>query len=108
MYQQDESRAGTVAPPLKAELPARRSSGLHYGFVALGLIILTIFVALGLGRHGYTCILPTMQSSLELTNTQTGELQTWNMFGYMITVVFAGVLATRFGARIVISVALLI
>ena len=76
--------------------------------MVLALSVLTVFIVSGPGRHGYTCILPAMQTSLELTNTQTGELQTWNMLGYMITVVFAGLLATRFGPRVVISVALFI
>jgi len=49
-----------------------------------------------------------MQESLALTNTQTGELQSWNLLGYMLTVVFAGFLAARFGPRVVISVSLLV
>jgi MFS family permease len=49
-----------------------------------------------------------MQEGLHLSNTQTGELQTLNLLGYLVTVVFAGVLATRYGPRIVISVSLLV
>ncbi len=81
---------------------------MHYGFVVLALIVLAVFGSLGLARFGYTSILPAMQESLQLTNTQTGALQSWNLFGYLVTVVFAGVLAARFGPRIVISMALLI
>jgi predicted MFS family arabinose efflux permease len=80
----------------------------HYALVVLGLIVLAVFAALGLGRHGYTSLLPAMQDSLKLTNTQTGELQSWNLVGYLLTVVFAGVLATRFGPRIVIVGALIV
>jgi MFS family permease len=76
--------------------------------VVLALIVLAVFGALGLGRHGYTSVLPAMQDSLKLTNTQTGELQSWNLVGYLLTVVFAGVLAARFGSRLVISISLLI
>ncbi|MDE3091690.1 MAG: MFS transporter, partial [Chloroflexota bacterium] len=67
-----------------------------------------VFGGLGLARFGYTSILPAMQDSLKLTNTQTGELQSWNLVGYLLTVVFAGVLAARFGPRVVISISLLI
>ena len=90
---------------MKDEQPSKR---FHYGYVVLALIVLTTFGSLGLGRHGYTSVLPAMQESLKLTNTQTGELQSWNLVGYLLTVVFAGVLAARFGPRLVISVSLLV
>lgn len=80
----------------------------HYGLVVLALIILAVFSSLGLARFGYTSILPAMEDALKLTNTQTGELQSWNLVGYLLTVVFAGMLASRFGPRVVISVALLV
>lgn len=84
------------------------SSVRHYAWVVLGLIILAVFGSLGLARFGYTSVLPAMQHSLALSNTQTGELQSWNLLGYLLTVVFAGVLASRFGPRRVIAVALAI
>jgi MFS family permease len=74
----------------------------------LALIILAVFGSLGLARFGYTSILPAMQDSLQLTNRQTGELQSWNLVGYLVTVVFAGLLAARHGPRLVISAALLL
>lgn len=81
---------------------------VHYGMVVLAMIVLSVFGALGLARFGYTSILPAMQDALKLTNTQTGELQSWNLFGYMVAVVFAGMIAARYGPRVVISIALLI
>jgi MFS family permease len=72
------------------------------------LVILAVFSSLGLGRFGYSMVLPAMQKGLAITNTQTGELQSWNLVGYMVTVVGAGALASRFGPRIVISIALFI
>ncbi len=81
---------------------------LHYGILILALIVLAVFGSLGLGRFGYGIILPAMQDALKLTNTQTGELQSWNLVGYLLTVVFAGALAARYGPRAVISVSLLI
>jgi MFS family permease len=86
----------------------RPAARLHYGYVVLTLIVVAVFGSLGLGRHGYASVLPAMQDSLRLTNTQTGELQSWNLLGYLLTVVFAGFLAARFGPRVVISISLLV
>ncbi len=81
---------------------------LHYGIVVLALIVLAVFSALGLARFGYTSILPAMQQGLGLSNTQTGQLQTLNLLGYLLAVVPAGLLAARFGPRVVIAVSLLV
>jgi len=81
---------------------------VHYGLVVLALIVLAVFGSLGLARFGYTSILPAMQDGLKLTNTQAGELQSWNLLGYVLTAVFAGLLATRYSPRIVISTSLLL
>lgn len=81
---------------------------LHYGIIVLALIVLAVFCALGLARFGYTSILPAMQQGLGLSNTQTGQLQTLNLLGYLLAVVPAGLLAARFGPRIVIAVSLLV
>src|SRR3970040_2414812 len=88
--------------------PAGAAPRIHYGFVVLGLVILVVFSALGLARFGYTSILPSMQRALQLSNTQTGRLQSWNLVGYLVTVLVAGLLAARFGPRRVIAVALLV
>lgn len=81
---------------------------IHYGFFILALIVCSVFSSLGLARFGYTSILPAMQEGLQLTNTQTGALQTLNLIGYLLTVVFAGIFAARYGPRIVISLSLLV
>jgi MFS family permease len=81
---------------------------IHYGFSILALIVCSVFSALGLARFGYTSILPAMQEGLRLSNTQTGALQTFNLIGYLLTVVFAGIFAARYGPRIVIALSLLI
>jgi len=91
-------------PPSPTGAPGR----VHYGLVVLGLVILVVFSALGLARFGYTSILPAMQEALGLSNTQTGVLQSWNLVGYLVTVVVAGALAARFGPRMVIAVSLLV
>lgn len=83
-------------------------SRFHYGYIVLTMIVLAVFGSLGLARFGYSSILPAMQDGLKLTNAQTGELQSWNSVGYLLVVVFAGILASRYGPRIVISISLLI
>jgi MFS family permease len=80
----------------------------HYGVVVLAVLVLVVFAALGLGRFGYTSILPAMQAGLGLSNTQTGELQSWNLLGYLLAAVFAGLLATRHSPRLVIAAALFV
>ncbi len=84
----------------------RAAPRIHYGLIVLALIVLVVFGSLGLGRFGYTSILPAMQDGLKLTNTQAGELQSWNLVGYLVTVVLAGILAARYGPRVIISVSL--
>jgi MFS family permease len=79
----------------------------HYGIFVLVLIILAVFGSLGLGRFGYSIILPAMQDALKLTNTQTGELQSWNLVGYLLTVVLRGTRGALW-SRVVISISLLI
>ena len=49
-----------------------------------------------------------MQDSLRLSNVQTGTLQSWNLVGYLLTVVLAGMLSARYGPRVVIATSLLI
>lgn len=96
-----------IEPSTKSVL-SPTTSRLPYQWVVLALIVLAVFGSLGLARFGYTSILPAMQDGLQLTNTQTGQLQSWNLVGYLSTVVFAGLLATRFGPRLVITVSLFI
>jgi MFS family permease len=71
-------------------------------------IVLAVFGSLGLGRFGYTSILPAMRQALSLTETQTGLLQSWNLVGYVLAALFAGILAARYGPRVVICVSLLV
>ncbi len=106
----DRGCPSDLRPPADRPAPANGMSAgrLHYGLVVLALIVLTVFGGLGLGRFGYTSILPAMQEGLKLTNTQAGELQSWNLFGYLLAAAFAGLLAARYGPRVVISVSLFV
>lgn len=80
----------------------------HYGWVILIVTTLTILGCIGLARFGYTMILPSMQASLGLSNTQTGGLATGNFVGYLVLAVVGGFVASRYGPRRVIGVSLLL
>lgn len=88
-------------PPVDRRVP-------HYAWIVLALVVLSVFCALGLGRFGYSMVLPAMQQSLGLTNSQTGALQSWNLLGYMLAAAGSGVLASHIGPRPVIAGSLLL
>ncbi len=79
---------------------------LHYSWIVLGVGTLTVFGALGLGRFGYTVVLPSMQDGLSLSNTQAGVLATANLIGYLALSAIGGALASRYGPRTVITAGL--
>ena len=62
-----------------------------------------VFGALGLGRFGYSAILPSMQQSLDLSGAAAGSLASWNLAGYTIMAAVGGVLASKLGQRKVIT-----
>ena len=69
---------------------------------------LSVFGVLGLGRFGYTMVLPAMQKGLGLSNTLAGSLATANLVGYATMSLLGGVLAARFGTRAVVPLGLVI
>jgi len=85
--------------------PARR---IHYAWVVLAASVPVVFGALGLARFSYTVILPSMQQSLGLTNTQAGGLATANLIGYLAFSIVGGALAARYGPRRIVAVGLVL
>jgi MFS family permease len=83
-------------------------SRFHYAWVVLAIGTLAVFGALGLARFGYTVVLPTMQASLKLDNTQAGGLATANLIGYLALSAIGGALAARYGPRKVITLGLIL
>ena len=80
--------------------------GYRWAIVALGVLV--VFGCLGLARFGFTMILPAMKDGLSLTDVQAGDLAVGNMVGYLALSLLSGVLATRFGPRVVIGVSMLV
>ena len=81
---------------------------IHYSWLILAVGTFIVFGALGLGRFGYTIVLPAMQKDLRMDNTQAGLLATANLAGYLALSVIGGALASRYGSRIVITLGLVL
>jgi MFS family permease len=67
-----------------------------------------LFASLGLGRFSLGMMLPSMGEALSLSYSQMGFISTINFCGYLIAVLLCGILTTRLGPRVLISVALLL
>ena len=65
----------------------------------LGATIAIGLVVGGLGRFGYTLILPSIRDDLQLSYTQSGLLATTSFAGYLGAALAGGLLNTRFGVR---------
>lgn len=58
--------------------------------------LLIIVSCLGFGRFAFGMVLPNMQETLELTTTQVGFIGTANFIGYIIGIIFANILYTKY------------
>ncbi|HPD30876.1 MAG TPA: MFS transporter [Phycisphaerae bacterium] len=89
----------------QADNPIQRPA-LHYAWIVLAVGTLVVVGSLGLARFGYTMLLPSMQTALTMDNTKAGGLATANLAAYLALAVTGGVLASRYGPRIVITIGL--
>lgn len=78
----------------------------RYRWAVATTAFFAVFCAIGLGRFGYSAILPSMQEALGLTSAQAGSLASWNQAGYLVMALVGGVLASRFGPRAIVTVGL--
>jgi sugar phosphate permease len=81
---------------------------VHYGWIVVLTGMLATIGAHGFGRMAYTLILPEMCAGLGITFTKAGMLASGNLMGYLIFSLVGGILASRYGSRIVISLSLLL
>ncbi|MDX9785828.1 MAG: MFS transporter [Desulfobacterales bacterium] len=86
----------------------KNSIAPHYGWVIVWTGMAVLFSCLGLGRFSLGMLLPAMGTSLGLTYSQMGLISTGNFIGYMVSVVVAGIIAERIGARATITIGLLL
>ncbi|WP_404328210.1 MFS transporter [Mesobacillus maritimus] len=61
--------------------------------------MLTTTVVLAFARLSYGVVLPFMKDGLDISYQQAGYLGTTTSLGYLSTVVFAGILATKWGGK---------
>ncbi|MDP2840567.1 MAG: YbfB/YjiJ family MFS transporter, partial [Syntrophales bacterium] len=78
-----------------------KKSKFHYAWIVVGAGTIGVMGALGLGRFGYTVILPAMKDGLGLNYGQMGLLGTGNLIGYLFFSLLGGFLASRYGTKIV-------
>ena len=78
-----------------------KKSKFHYAWIIVGAGVIGTMGALGLGRFGYTVILPAMKDGLGLNYGQMGLLGTGNLIGYLFFSLLGGFLASRYGTKIV-------
>ena len=81
---------------------------IHYGWVIVGVGVLVKMAGLGFGRFAYAMLLPNMRESLRFNYSQMGLLSGGILLGYFLFSFISGVLATRFGAKRVVIVSLLV
>jgi len=86
----------------------QKERGLHYAWTVLVISVWVVFISIGLARFGYGLLLPSMQDALGLDNTGSGTLATVSLTGYLLFSLICGTLASRYGARLVISLGLLL
>lgn len=84
------------------------TSGIHYGYVIISMGTMVVVGSLGFARFGYTMILPVMQRSLGLSLTEMGLLATGNMIGYLFFSLIGGMLASKYGPKLVITLSLFV
>jgi len=85
-----------------------KKSKIHYAWIIVSAGVIGVMGALGLGRFGYTVILPAMKEGLGLNYGQLGLLGTGNLIGYLFFSLVGGYWASRYGAKIVIVLSLIL
>ena len=86
----------------------KKQQPMHYGWIIVLTGMAVLFSCLGLGRFSLGMLLPSMSISLGLNYSQMGLIGTGNFVGYMIAVFLAGIIARAIGARMTISLGLVL
>jgi MFS family permease len=86
----------------------RLTRSTSYRWIVLAAAFLGVFGAVGLGRFGYSAILPSMQKDLDITSAAAGSLASWNLGAYTVMAAVGGILAARLGSRKVVTAGLAI
>ncbi|MFC0273426.1 MFS transporter [Metabacillus herbersteinensis] len=73
----------------------RENNILTYSFIGM----LTTIVVLAFARLSYGVVLPFMRDGLQITYKEAGFLGTTTSLGYLCTIMFAGVCASKWGGK---------
>ncbi|MCE5170809.1 YbfB/YjiJ family MFS transporter [Paenibacillus profundus] len=71
-------------------------------WLIVGIGMLLVIATTGLARVALGAVLPYMQEGLSLSYSQSGMLGTFMFLGYLLTVGLSGVVAVRWGAKVVL------
>ena len=93
---------------LMSKETAGQPKGSSYRWIIVLAGIAGLFASLGLGRFSFGMMLPAMGEGLALSYSQMGLISTINFCGYLMAVLLCGVLTARFGARLLIAIALML
>ncbi|MDZ4165308.1 MAG: MFS transporter [Smithellaceae bacterium] len=80
---------------------------VHYGYIVAAMSVMVVLGSLGLGRFSFTMIYPNMMEGLGVGNTEMGLLASINFFGYLIFSLAGGIMASKYGPRVIISFSLI-
>ena len=86
----------------------KMGDSVHYGWIILLFGVFAVLGALGFARFGYTMIFPSMMEGLAMNDVQAADLATGYMIGYLTLSVIGGILASRFGPRVIIGIFLMV
>jgi len=80
----------------------------NYYRVILATSFVLLLTSMGFGRYAYPMLLPSMQEGLGVTYGPMGVLGTVNLIGYMVFSLLGGMLAVRYGSKLVITGSMLL
>jgi len=87
---------------------SKTGASIHrYALVIVVAGFLVTWTTLGSGRYLYQVIMPVMKDSLQLSYAPAGALASAIMIGYLVSCLGSGVLAVKFGSRLIISLSAL-
>src|SRR5512133_373342 len=89
-----------AAPSSAAQQAASMPTSRGWAMVAAGALVIMAVVVFA--RLSYGFILPFMRSALGLSYQQAGTLGTASALGYLLLIMVAGMVASRWGGRVAV------
>ena len=83
-----------------------QSKQRQWFYIVVG--VLAVFVSIGFARLAYGVVLPYMREGLSLTYQEAGLLGTTTAFGYLSTLLLAGLLGVKWGGKRTVALGLIL